>query len=162
MDKLDQYVVSFIFKIYCHSFQNRVTETERNRQLGGRNSIPEDQTLKITYTNAQNLQNKIIELKGVAYEIRPDLIILTETWCNPSITNTLLNIPGYFIDPALRIDRSDTNSGRGGGILIHVRNRLTILSHNQPNSTLNQYCSFTIKSADSEINLLCIYRSPNS
>ena len=87
---------------------------------------------------------------------------MTETWCNPSITNTLLNIPGYFIDPALRIDRSDTNGGRGGGILIYVRNGLTILSHNQPNSTFNQYCYLTVKSADSEINLLCIYRSPNS
>ena len=43
---------------------------------------------------------------------------MTETWCNPSITNTLFNIPGYFIDPALRIYRSDTNCGRGGGIFI--------------------------------------------
>ena len=61
---------------------------------------------------------KINQFQGVAHEIKPDLINLTETWCNPSITNTLFNIPGYFIDPALRIYRSDTNCGRGGGIFI--------------------------------------------
>jgi hypothetical protein len=35
----------------------------------------------------------------------PDLILLTETWCNEQILNAFLDIPGYELLQDLRKDR---------------------------------------------------------
>ena len=93
---------------------------------------------------------------------QPDLIILTETWCNNSISNAVISVPGYFIDPALRLDRTDTLDGKGGGIIVYVRNGLTILSCDYISSNFNQYCCFQVKSEKECIEFICVYRSPNS
>ena len=63
-------------------------------------NIPE--SLKILYTNAQSLPNKVNELCGIAADLKPDLILITETWCNPSIDNSLLKIPDYDVHTDLR------------------------------------------------------------
>ena len=57
---------------------------------------------------------KVSELSAVASEIRPDVICLTETWCNGDITNAVLSIDGYELLPDLRMDRENTGGGRGG------------------------------------------------
>ncbi len=55
------------------------------------------------------------ELACIASDIKPDIIALTETWCNNDITNAVISIDGYEIVPDLRMDRMDTGGGRGGG-----------------------------------------------
>ena len=44
---------------------------------------------------------KIDELQCVAAEKRPDLILITESWCNDDITNAFLAIDGYELVPDL-------------------------------------------------------------
>jgi hypothetical protein len=51
--------------------------------------------LKVLYTNAQSIVGKIDELGSVASEVKPDLILVTETWCNAQISDAFLNIQGY-------------------------------------------------------------------
>lgn len=94
---------------------------------------------------------------------KPDIILVTETWCNDSINNAMLSIPGYKIEPSLRVDRADTANGIGGGILIYVRDELTVLL-NDKNSDFNQYCSFKLKLSGRTnfLEIVIVYRSPNS
>ena len=84
-------------------------------------SSSSNDTLRIIYTNARSLNNKVHELEVIAYENDADIILVSETWCNKDIPNTLLDIPGYFIDPDLRSDRLDTINGIGGGLIIYCK-----------------------------------------
>ena len=84
----------------------------------GRKEGEEGGGLKIIYTNAQSLIKKIDELKVVAAEKKPDIILLTETWTHEEICNEYLAINGY--ETTVRKDRKDTGRGRGGGLLIYT------------------------------------------
>lgn len=100
----------------------------------------------------------------LANDKKPDLILITETWCNKDIPNNLLNIDNYYIDASLRTDRNDTLNGIGGGLLVYVKNGLVILPNNNNINNFNQHCSFKIcdGKSNSKLNVTLIYRSPNS
>ena len=94
--------------------------------------------------------------------MKPDVIILCETWCNPSISSDSLQILGYYIDNSLRKDRFDTSDGRGGGIIVYVKCGLIVLESDL-SSNFNQYCSFNILKNNEEFTeIIAAYRSPNS
>jgi hypothetical protein len=69
----------------------------------------------VLYTNAQSLVGKVNELSCTAFDMDPDIILVTESWCNEAISDAYLSIQGYELKSELRIDRSDTGAGRGGG-----------------------------------------------
>jgi hypothetical protein len=71
------------------------------------------ETLVVLYMNAQSVVNKVNELSVIAADLEPDLILITETWCNAEITDAYLNLPGYEVQQDLRRDRTDTRDGRG-------------------------------------------------
>ena len=104
--------------------------------------------------------NKVNELSCRIPDFSPDLIILTETWLNKDINNSIINLPGYSIES--RTDRTDTTGGRGGGIIVYVKEGLNILVSDHDDSDFNQYCSFSITTNDDVFNFICFYRSPNS
>ena len=60
--------------------------------------------------------------------MEPDIVLVTETWCNNEISNAYLGIPGYELQTDLRQDRSDTDRGRGGGLLVYTKTGLQIFS----------------------------------
>ena len=74
--------------------------------------------MKILYTNARSIVNKIQELKLYVNAVLPDVIAITEAWIHDGISNDYLQIPDYSI--VTRHDHNDTTQGRGGGILIYV------------------------------------------
>jgi hypothetical protein len=57
---------------------------------------------------------KVDELGCVADLNKPDLILVTESWCNEDISNAFLSLDGYELVPDLRMDRETTARGRGG------------------------------------------------
>ena len=89
----------------------------------------EGKVIKIIYLNARSLVNKLNDLEILLNEQKPDLVLICETWCNDETTLAMLNIGGYYIDPSLREDRSDTFNGIGGGLLIYVRNTTKLTRH---------------------------------
>ena len=94
----------------------------------------------------------------------PDLVLITETWCNPTVSNAQLNIKGYFIDPELRSDRCDTANGIGGGLIVYCRDGLNIIPVDN-DSIFTQFKQFVVKSKiknTANLNFTLIYRSPNS
>ena len=64
--------------------------------------------LNVLYCNARSIVSKIKDLELISSENEPDIILITESWCNSDTQNILLNIPNYYIDPKLRVDRNDT------------------------------------------------------
>ena len=72
--------------------------------------------------------------------------MLTETWCNNTVENSLLNLTGYDLHSDLRQDRADTRQGVGGGLLVYVKTGITILAHDNTvtDSRFNQYSSFEV------------------
>ena len=57
---------------------------------------------------------KVDELGCVADLNKPDLILVTESWCNEDISNAFLSLDGYELILDLRMDRETTARGRGG------------------------------------------------
>ena len=121
--------------------------------------IPEQ--LNIIYTNAHSLPSKINDLELVASENKPDFILVTETWCNPSVNQSVLNINDYEVLTELRDDRKDTTNGIGGGLIVFNKKGLVILPGDQ-SIEFNQYVSFKVKTLDSYVNVFLVYRPPNN
>jgi len=109
--------------------------------------------LKILYSNVQSIQSKILELEAVALDLKPDLILLCETWCNNNIDNAALQLSGYDLNPELRCDRADTANGIGGGLLVYSRTGLEILPCDT-DVDFTQYCKFVVKGTVSRKKLL--------
>ena len=99
--------------------ERRERHGDGERERGRRAPTGKALGVKIMYTNAQSLISKIDELAATASEKKPDFILLTETWCNNTIDNALLTIPGYGIE--IRKDRTDTAQGIGGGLIVYAR-----------------------------------------
>ena len=116
-------------------------------------------SINVLYTNAQSVVNKIEEMKAVASIYNPDVIILTETWTNDSVSNEYLSINGYEIIE--RMDRNDTDKGRGGGIVVYVMKDLCAWKI-KCDSDFNQYGMVGIKLNNKDLKILTVYRSPNS
>lgn len=113
------------------------------------------------YTNAQSIKGKIQELSCVANDLKPDLILLTETWCNSGVDNAFLSIDGYNLAPDLRRDRQDTAEGVGGGLLVYARMNLEILPCDNKND-FNQYCKFIVRMANKDVHCYLVYRPPGA
>ena len=122
-----------------------------------------NETLSVIYTNARSINSKLVDLETLISDNNPDIILLTETWCNSDITNSYLNLNGYFIDPDLRVDRLDTANGIGGGLLVYCKNGLNIIPV-EKTIDYNQYCQFLVKSdqCNNDLCITLVYRSPNS
>ena len=99
----------------------------------------------------------------MASEKNADIIVICETWSNSDISNALLSIPGYFIDPDLRLDRHDTTNGIGGGLIVYVKDGIKV-SRIPNDNDFNQYLQFVVKgnSHDDDMYVMLVYRSPNS
>jgi hypothetical protein len=84
---------------------------------------------------------------------------VTESWSNDQITDAFLTIPGFELIQDLRIDRTDTDRGRGGGLLVYSKKDLPIcvLPFDSDLDEL-QYCKFKVK----DLVFYLIYRSPSS
>jgi hypothetical protein len=100
---------------------------------------------------------KVDELRCVASMTNPDIILMTESWCNSEISNAFLAIDRYEIQQDLRTDREDTAGGRGGGLLVYGKTGLTILKLDKE-VEMQQYCVFKV----SNVTFYLLYRSPNA
>lgn len=112
------------------------------------------------YTNAQSIASKIGELGAIANTVKPDLILLTESWCNKDTTDAMLNVPGYELKSELRKDRADTAHSIGGGLLVYAKEGLLVLQCDN-DSDFNQYCKFKINCQDVQLTFYLIYRPPS-
>jgi hypothetical protein len=99
----------------------------------------------------------------VSQDLCPDIILLTETWCNSSVDNAALSLESYRLETDLRSDRCDTANGIGGGLLVYSKHDLKILPNNRyQHSNFNQFCAFSIVTRSGKLDVVLIYRPPSS
>ena len=72
--------------------------------------------MKILYTNANSLLNKVTELTVMSESYNVQVICITETWLNADILDAEVTIPNFNI---FLEDRS--SSSRYGGAAIYVQ-----------------------------------------
>ena len=111
------------------------------------------------HTNAQSVVNKMEELRVVASLKQPDVIAITETWTNSDISNEFLCLDGYEL--VERKDRSDTDRGRGGGVLVYVTKE-KCARRETVGSCFEQHALIKLKGEKSDMGINIVYRSPNS
>jgi Endonuclease-reverse transcriptase len=87
--------------------------------------------------------------------------MISESWCNDTISNALLTIPGYEMLPDLRRDREDTAGGVGGGLLVYAKTGTKILPLDT-RSDFTQHVGFTILTSTEKINVVLVYRPPKN
>jgi hypothetical protein len=115
------------------------------------------------YTNAQSIGSKLGELAAVTQDLEPDIILLTETWCNSTITNASLTLENYNLESDLRHDRNDTTAGIGGGLLVYSRKDLRILPCDKfDDNEFKQFCAFKISTTGEQLTIILAYRPPSS
>ena len=77
----------------------------------------------------------------------------------------MLNIPGYSIEPDLRVDRRDTLNGIGGGVIVYSKDGLIIKPVPVENN-FNMFVRFKIISRESkddgDLTVSLIYRPPRT
>ena len=76
-------------------------------------------------TNVRCLTNKFDETSILCYKLKPNFIVVSETWLDPVVSSDLFYIPNYSL---VRCDRS----AHGGGIGIWSREEISLLSFSIP------------------------------
>ena len=101
---------------------------------------------------------KLNELIVYIVDHSPDKVLLTETWCNTTISDAALSLPGYQLELDLRKDRNDTTNGIGGGLLglsVSICDKFSMCE-------FNQFCCFKIKTKGNPLTIILVYRPPGS
>uniref|UniRef100_A0A183SUQ0 Endo/exonuclease/phosphatase domain-containing protein n=1 Tax=Schistocephalus solidus TaxID=70667 RepID=A0A183SUQ0_SCHSO len=104
------------------------------------------------------LLNKMPLLQTLVFIHCPDIVIVTETWATPCVSNSELNIQGYdYI-------RNDRHEGRGGGSCIYIKQPLTFLPLDYRQFTaVEESCWLRVVLKDNYSLLVgCVYRPPNA
>ena len=115
------------------------------------------------YNNIQSVCSKINELAVHTVDQQPDIILLTETWCNASVPDAALAIPGDQLETDLCMDGTDTANRIGGGLLVYTKLGLRILSIDKfKQNKFNQFCCFKVITKGEPLSLILVYRPPRS
>lgn len=117
--------------------------------------------LNVLFINARSLNNnlKLQELQFYIKEYDLHILGICETWLNDNITDAELFIKDFCM---FRKDRNLVKDGRGGGVLMYVRNSLNVLPVNDLNSLNNESVWCKILDCDRKETLVgVVYRSPN-
>jgi ribonucleases P/MRP protein subunit RPP40 len=107
------------------------------------------------YFNARSLVKKTDWLEALKDSLDPDIIGITETWCNDNISDAELAISGYDM---FRRDRIGTT--RGGGVLLYVRSSLNATAVALKAEGEQVCCSILNEKRDELVICVC-YRSSN-
>ena len=123
--------------------------------------------MRVLYFNSRSIFSKINDLAIATQFYTPDLILICETWLNEQTPNAMLNIEGYYINSDLRKDRTDTLRGIGGGLLVYIRDGISV-NEVSLSSEFSQQCTLEVlldkDDCQKNINptITLFYRSPNS
>ena len=114
------------------------------------------------YTNAQSLVNKHFELQTIVDIYDPDSIGTTETWLNSKFLDKEYCIEGYH--KPIRQDRVDTKDGRGGGVVLLIKNSFNYVQIILDNSIdyTNSVWIEVVNNDEKKAVIGVVYRSPNS
>ncbi len=113
-------------------------------------------------SNSRSLVNKIDELSGTVSLLSLDIVVITETWLSPNVSNSAINLNGFSI---FRRDRRDGR--RGEGVCVYINHRMPVvhlkeLSHPQVESLWLLIKPSRLPRGINSIILAAIYHPPKS
>jgi len=108
--------------------------------------------MRILYTNANSLFNKITELTIIAASYDVQVICITETWLSSEVLDAEVSIPNYNI---FREDR--LNNTRYGGSAIYAHKSLKVNRLEWFNGL--ESIAVNIETGTIKFNVVCLYRS---
>ena len=143
-------------KIY---FKQRKTAS-RNTSLTDPTNISNNQTqdlsaIKIAHTNINGIRNKVDHVSAELSDY--DIICVSETKLNPTITNDKIEINGF--KPPLRKDRALNN---GGGLAIYSKNNIHSLRRQDLENNNIENIWTEVQSSKNKFLIGLFYRPPNS
>ncbi|KAI5756571.1 hypothetical protein M8J77_025980 [Diaphorina citri] len=94
------------------------TQVSLSRQRLFDNVSPYAKCFRCVHLNAQSLSAHIHEISSLIEDVDLHAVLISESWLKPSISDNIVNIPGYVL---VRHDRTDR---RAGGVAIFLRNDL--------------------------------------
>ena len=124
------------------------------------NKLMRTNILECAYINARSIANKKKELELYLNEENIDIMGISETWLNESITDSEMNINGYTF---LRRDRNNMQKKRGGGVAFYVKNELNLIQREdifETNFPESIWCTIDCKGVNTLLGIC--YRPPDS
>ena len=112
--------------------------------------------LSCVFFNARSIMNKLQWLEITMEALDPDVIGITESWCNDRVLEAELAMDGYDLF------RSDRGGGlRGGGVLLYARSSLRAVLYKTKCQDGEHICCKLTSSRGNELIIGVIYRSAN-
>lgn len=121
--------------------------------------------MSLTIFNARSLflKERRMKLADAISLTDPDILLITETWLSPHVSNSELFLPNYSI---ARGDRNPTNCHNTlhGGVLIAVKNSIPHSPIELPTANLKATCVAVdiLANDDEKSTLCCLYQPPKS
>lgn len=103
--------------------------------------------------NARSLTNKTEDLERLLFEYNPDIVIVTETWLRPEISDC------EIIPPAYNMIRKDRDK-RGGGVAIIFKEKLRLVPMPNSPDCESGWCKTELSGMSCFIG--AVYRPPNA
>ena len=122
--KNNSFTINNLNKIKSKKICNKNKVTEK-----GKKSPQKDNFISIHHINSRGTVGKIEEVFQYIEENKPDILLISETKLDESVTNTFCEPPGYKI---IRKDRSEkfkkkyNMTGSGGGIAVLYKKEIKI------------------------------------
>ena len=116
------------------------------------NSIKRD-FYNVAHLNIRSLVPKIDNIKQLLRSNKYDILALSETWLDTSVSNNSISIDNYSLV------RRDRVGARGGGVCISIKQGISFKKI-QTAPTLEQLC-ISISTSSGNLPLCVLYRPPN-
>ena len=112
--------------------------------------------LRFLHINARSLVRKLDLVKTWFIAAKPDIVIISETWLKPRVTDDILHIDGFNI---FRCDRKS----HAGGIAIYVANKFHVTTLNTIATPKEfELLALQIKISDVPLTIVGCYRFPRA
>lgn len=109
------------------------------------------------YHNAQGLTTNINQLRVVTSEIKPKIILVSETHLTEDISDNEIQIDNF------QVYRTDSSSRHTGGVAIYVDESLQVLNIKKIVIFMNVWLlEIKLKLKEWSAVIACVYHSPNS
>ena len=95
------------------------------------------------------------QLQKLLTDSNLDYLGLSETWLTPTTPSGIFNIPEY------NVFRRDRTNGKGGGVLLYVKNNIQCKQMDLPNNALECVAVTISLSPEMSFNIIVLYRPPN-
>lgn len=136
--------------------------TERDTEAPGRGEggtrereVALNNNLVCIYVNARSIMNKLLWLEAVVEAMSPDIIGITESWCNDRVLEAEMELVGY------NLFREDRKGGmRGGGVLLYVKSELRSVTFKTISIGEHVCCRILVEN-NNDLIVGIVYRSDN-